>query len=617
LIRQGDLGTNPAKDARTKTRMMISNKAQTGWNERWSRRELLGRLLVLPGLASGIKSAGSPAQSLPQGSPFSALEPAVTGIDFRHCNGGAGAKEMIESMGSGCALLDFDNDGLLDVYLVNGAALPSLRKEPSTYSNRLYRNLGNFRFVDVTSSAGVQGKGYGMGVTVGDYDNDGYPDLYLTNFGSNQLLRNRGNGTFEDVTERAGVAAGGWSTSATFFDYNRDGLLDLFVTRYVEYELGKGPYCGLPELGRRSYCLPDAFAPTSNILFRNNGDGTFSDVSREAGIASDKGKGLGVVAGDLDGDGWMDVFVANDRTRNFFFHNKGDGTFEEVGVEAGLAYSNDGVARAGMGVDIGDFDQDGRPDVVVGNFESEGVALFQNQGSLLFYDRGGERGLLEPSFPYVSFGLKFLDYDNDGKLDLLVANGHVLDDISYYRHGMTYAQPKLLFHNEGGRFSLASNAPADVFSRAAASRGLAIGDLDNDGNVDVIVNNNNGRPDVLRNVRGNGQNSILLKPVGSKSNRDGMGTLIELRCGGETRKLQAIGGGSYLSSHDPRLHIGMGSYREIDELKLRWPGGGLQRLTKLAAGNLYVVSEERGIDPRLTTPLRSRSEIRSQSGKGR
>jgi enediyne biosynthesis protein E4 len=573
----------------------------------WSRREFLQTALALCGSGPALRGLSGALSNAPDAA-FVLLDPTVTGIQFKHRNGAAGGKEMIETMGSGCALLDYDNDGLLDLYFVNGAALPSLRKEDPSYFNRLYRNLGGFRFADVTLAAGVQGNGYGMGVAVGDYDNDGYPDLYLTNYGSNQLLRNRGNGTFEDATVRAGVAAGGWSTSATFLDYNRDGLLDIFVTRYVEYDLGKGPYCGRPEIGRRSYCLPDAFTPSSNILYRNNGDGTFTDVSREAGISQEKGNGLGVIAADLDGDGWTDVIVANDRTRNLFFRNKGNGTFEEIGVQAGLGLSNDGVARAGMGIDVADFDQDGRMDVVISNFESEGVALFHNQGSLDFYDQSGQRGLLERSFPYVGFGIKFLDYDNDGKPDLFVANGHVLDDISYYRHGMTYPQPKLLFRNEGERFSLVTGTPATGISVPEVSRGVAVGDLDNDGNLDVIVSNNNGPPDVFRNQIGRKQNSILLKLAGPARNRDGIGTLIEAHCGDQMIRLEARCGGSYLSSHDPRVHIGVGDARQLDELKLKWPSGTSQRLTNVAGGYLYVISEEKGIGPQTMKRLANTSK---------
>jgi hypothetical protein len=323
-------------------------------------------------------------------------------------------------------------------------------------------------------------------------------------------------------------------------------------------------------------------------------------VSCEAGISQEKGNGLGVIAADLDGDGWTDVIVANDRTRNLFFHNQANGTFEEIGVQAGLGLSNDGVARAGMGIDVADFDQDGRMDVVMSNFESEGVALLHNQGSLDFYDQAGQRGLLESTFPYVGFGIKFLDYDNDGKPDLFVANGHVLDDISYYRHAMTFLQPKLLFRNEGGRFSLVTDAPANGISRPAVSRGLAVGDLDNGGDIDVVVSNNNGLPEVFKNQVGHKQNSVLLKLVGRPSNRDGIGTLLEARCGDRVMKREATCGGSYLSSQDPRVHIGMGDARRIDELKLQWPAGTHQRLGNLTAGHIYVISEEKGIDSQFT-----------------
>lgn len=526
---------------------------------------------------------------------FSQMLPEETGVLFRHENGAAGEKEMIETMGSGCALLDYDKDGRLDIYLVNGARLPSFSKQAPQYFNRLYRNEGNFRFSDVTSTAGVAGNGYGMGVTAADYDNDGFTDLYVTNFGSNQLLRNGGNATFVDVTAKAGVGAGGWSTSAAFFDYDRDGYLDLYVCRYLEYQLEKQRYCGQPELGWRSYCLPDLFPAASDRLFRNNGDGSFTDVSLEAGMARVKGKGLGVTVSDFDRDGWIDIFVANDRTRNFLFRNKGDRTFEEVGLQAGVALSTDGVARAGMGTDFGDFDQDGWPDVVVTNFETEGLALFRNQGSRFFRDESGERGLMEASFPYVGFGVRFMDYDNDGWLDLFVVNGHILDDIERYKPHMTYPQPKLLLRNDGQRFSPVRGASTSALAKLSVGRGAAFGDLDNDGAVDVVISNNNGSCELLRNEVGSPENSLLLKLVGTKSNRDGFGGRVELRFGKAVRVVEAKGAASYLSSNDPRLHVGLGAATRVDEVKVHWPSGKLQTLTALRAGFLYEISEDKGV----------------------
>lgn len=550
-------------------------------------RPLLGLLLILEGTGDSKTFAALKMSE----SPYASVTGERIGITFRHHNGSTGEKEMIETMGSGCALLDYDNDGKLDIYFISGASLPSLRKENPRYFNRLYRNLGDFIFADVTVAANVQGHGYGMGVAAADYDNDGFIDLYLTNFGRNQLFHNRGDGTFVDVTDKAGVGAAGWSTSAAFFDYDRDGYLDLFVCRYVEYELGKQTPCGDPRRGLRSYCLPDKFQATSCILFRNSRDGTFSDVSQAKGIGQIKGKGLGVVMVDVNQDGWMDIFVANDRTRNFLFLNNRGLHFAEVGTVSGVGYSVNGAARAGMGVDSGDFDQDGLPDILVTNFEAEGIALFRNEGSNFFQDESGKRGLLEASFPYVGFGAKFIDYENDGQLDIFAVNGHVLDDISSYQDHLTYPQPKLLFQNIGGYFSLVNESDGGALATKSVGRGAAFGDMDNDGDMDVVINNNGSPPEFLRNNLDNGNRSMLLKLRGTKSNRDGIGTRVEVRHGNKVQMLEAKGGASYLSHNDLRVHVGLGKANLIDELVLYWPSGKVQRIRKLVAGHLYSISE--------------------------
>ena len=538
---------------------------------------------------------GSPATRPPAlpGAPFVDVV-AGSGISFREHNGAKGGKELIETFTSGCGLLDYDNDGLPDIYFVNGAAIPSLRKEAPEYNNRLYRNVGNFKFVDVTEAAHAEGRGYGMGVAVGDYDNDGFPDLYVTNFGQNQLLHNRGDGTFEDATEKAGVGGGGWSTSAAFFDYDRDGYLDLFVARYVEYELGKHPPCG-QERGLVSYCLPDLFQPMTALLFHNNHDGTFTDVSHAAGIDRVKGRGLGVTVGDYDGDGWPDIFVANDRGRNFLFHNKGNGTFEEVGLPAGIAYSMDGMARAGMGTDFGDYDQDGWLDILVNNFQAEGTALFHNANGQFFTDVGGQVGLHDSSYPYVVFGGKFVDYDNDGLLDIFAVSGHTQDDVSAYQPYITYPEPKLLFRNVGGSFARVDDGAKGALAQLRVSRGAAFGDLDNEGTVDVVVNNTNDFPQIMRNMAGRDNKSLLIKLVGSKSNRDGIGTRLEAHFGNHVQLFEAKSAASYLSANDLRVHVGLGTSPQIDELVLRWASGKVQNVHNLPAGYLHVISEDRGV----------------------
>lgn len=538
-------------------------------------------------------------------SPFSDVC-VSSGITFCQHNGATGTHELIETFASGCGILDYDNDGLYDIYMVNGAAIPSLSKDGPQYANRLYRNVGDFKFVDVTEAAHAEGRGYGMGVAVGDFDNDGFSDLYITSFGQNQLLHNRGDGTFEDVTEKAGVAGGGWSTSAAFFDYDKDGFLDLYVARYVVYVLGNHPACGYKP-GVTSYCRPDLFEPMTDLLFHNNGDGTFTDVSHASGIDRVKGRGLGVTVGDYDGDGWPDIFVANDRDRNFLFHNKRDGTFEEIGMPAGVAYSMDGKARSGMGTDFGDYDQDGWLDIMVNNFEAEGIALFRNSKGQFFTDVSGEVGLRDPSYPYVGFGGGFLDYDNDGLLDVFAACGHTQDDISNYRPDISYPEPKLLFRNLGGRFARVDDGPRGTLSRLKVSRGAAFGDLDNDGCVDVVVNNTNDHPEILKNEAGIRQNSLLIRLVGATSNRDGIGTRLEVQYGTHFQILEAKSAASYMSANDLRVHVGLGDSPEVTKLVLRWPSGTVQTFHNLLAGYLHVISESQGVMS--STRLRGRVAV--------
>ena len=573
-------------------------------------RPCLAVLLLVPAGIVCLFSSRLTRQSDVASVPFVDVR-ANSGITFQEHNGAMGGKQLIETFTSGVGLLDYDQDGLLDIYLVNGAAIPSLRKEGAEYGNRLYRNMGNFKFVDVTQAAHAEGRGYGMGVATGDYDNDGFPDLYITGFGQNQLLHNRGNGTFEDVTEKAGVGGGGWSTSAAFFDYDRDGYLDLFVARYVTYDLDKHPACGDQNRGLLSYCLPDLFQPMTALLFHNNHDGTFTNVSHASGIDRVRGRGLGVAIGDYDGDGWPDIFVANDRGRNFLFHNKGDGTFEEVGLPSGVAYTMDGVARAGMGADFGDYDQDGWLDILVNNFETEGTALFHSSKGQFFTDVGGEAGLRDESYPYVVFGGKFVDYDNDGFLDIFAVSGHTQDDITAYKPDITYSEPKLLFRNVNGHFSRISDGPQGALSRLKVSRGAAFGDLDNSGSVDVVVNDTNDFPEILRNMAGGQNNSLLFKLIGTKSNRDGIGTRLEVHYGNHVQLLEATGASSYLAANDLRVHVGLGTCSQVDELILRWPSGQIQRLRNLAAGYLHAVSEDQGVVS--STKLRSKSDAQRTS----
>ncbi len=516
------------------------------------------------------------------------------GLRFRHYSGASPEKYVIETMGSGAAFLDYDGDGWLDIFLVNGGAVPGY-PAPGPVRHALYRNLGNGRFRETTAEAGVGGNGhYGMGAAAADYDGDGHTDLFVTAFTRNALYRNRGDGAFEEVTERAGVAGGMWSSSAAFLDYDRDGDLDLFVARYVDFDYSRNRICGDSFRKIRGYCHPDVYDGLTNLLYRNNGDGTFADVSQASGIAGHVGKGLGVVAADLDQDGWIDLYVANDSVRNFLFRNRGDGTFEENGVRAGVAYDEGGRPQAGMGTAAGDFDGDGRLDLIVTNLDHEYNNLYRNTGSL-FVDVAYATGFGAPSLPFVGWGTEWFDMENDGDLDVLVVNGHVVDNVALLRPGSRYPQPKLLFENLGGRMREVSAKHGSALSAPRVSRGAAFGDYDNDGDVDVLVLNLGGAPQLLRNDGGNRGGWISLALEGVKSPRDAIGTRVQATVAGRTLTRYLAGGGSYLSSSDHRIHIGLGTAERADRIEIAWPSGVVDVLENVASGRFYRVREGKGI----------------------
>ncbi|HEX8723329.1 MAG TPA: CRTAC1 family protein [Pyrinomonadaceae bacterium] len=539
---------------------------------------------------------GAPRAARP---PARAQQPAVTfaevpakssGIGWVHNNAHSEDRQLPETVGAGCAFLDYDGDGWLDIYLVNSG--PSDFFAPKTpLKNALYRNNRDGTFTDVTERAGVAGGTFGMGVAAGDYDGDGRQDIYVTSYGRNILYRNRGDGTFADVTERAGVAAPGWSTCAVWFDYDADGRLDLFVSSFVFYDKAQNPLC-VDEQKRRYYCVPRLFKPQPSRLFRNQGDGTFRDVSKESGIAGSPGKSFGAVATDVNNDGLTDLFVANDTMPNFLFVNRGAGKFEEEGLAAGVAYSEAGKPRSGMGVDSADYDGDGWQDLFVANIDQEFFSLYHNQKDLTFTDEPGEIG---PATQLLSgWGLRFFDYDDDGDADLLLANGHPDDLIEMRLARVKYREPLLMFENTGRGFRNVSARSGAVFARDFSGRGLAVGDYDNDGDLDALVSNNGEPPALLRNDGGNRNNWLGLQLVATKSNAAAVGAVITWQAGGVRRSRLKTGGGSYLSSHDPREILGLGDAARADWVEIRWPGGKVDRLVNVAAGAYVRVVEGEG-----------------------
>jgi hypothetical protein len=521
-------------------------------------------------------------------------------VDFKHENSPTSNKYLIETMGGGVALLDYDSDGRLDIFFTNGAKLddpmPAAKqpdKSDRRYWNRLYRQAPDGTFADVTERAGLTGmpqNRYAMGVAAGDYDNDGHVDLYVTGYGGNTLYRNRGDGTFADVSGTAGVAASGWSASAGFFDYDNDGKLDLFVTRYLDWMFQKNRACGENKPGLRAYCHPDNFNGVANMLYRNNGDGTFADVSAKAGIADANGKGLGVAFADYDRDGFVDVYVANDSVQSFLYHNNGNGTFTEVGLLAGVGFNEEGKTFAGMGVDFADYDNDGHPDIIVTDLSNERYMLFRHNGDGSFRDVTNLSGVGGATLAYSGWGTRFFDYDHDGWKDIFVAQGHVMDTIEKTAPNLRYLQPPLLLRNESGRF--VKVAPGQIFRTEWAGRGAAFGDLDNDGDTDIVVANVGQKAFVLRNDGGNGHNWIAIRTVGRTSNRDGIGCRVKLVTrSGATQFFEVNTAGSYLSASDKRLLVGMGTDAAASSVEIRWPSGAVQKFENVKSRQTLVATE--------------------------
>ncbi|MBI1925091.1 CRTAC1 family protein [Candidatus Poribacteria bacterium] len=529
---------------------------------------------------------------------------AEMGLDFRHVNGFSPERRLIETMGSGGALFDYDNDGDLDLYLVQGNYLPQGALQNI---NRLYRNDGD-HFTDVTAEAGVGDSGYGMGAVAADYDGDGDLDLYVTNFGQNVLYRNNGDGTFTDVTEGAGVGCPLLSTSAAYGDYDRDGDLDLYVCNYVEYSLETDVPCHFRDM--RIYCGPNEYHGIADTLYRNNGDGTFTDVTKESGVYEPTTRGLGVVFTDVNDDGWLDIYVANDMTPNTLFINQGDGRFREEGTLRGAAYNGDGIANGSMGVDAGDYDNDGDSDFWVTNFSLEANCLMQNDGNGYFYDTTFDVGLAVPSFYMLGFGTRFLDFDNDGWLDLFVGNGHIWDNVERIDPNLRYAEPVQLFRNRDGTFMDITDE-AGLGEKSYVVRGMLFGDIDNDGDVDVVLCQSNRPAVILRNEvgtpfqplprplsyeeRGEGREGgkawLLVKLVGREGNLDAIGARVRLTANGMTQTREVICGASYLAGNDLRLLFGLGDAKAVERLEIRWPDGALQTLENLPTRQLLTVRQ--------------------------
>lgn len=560
-----------------------------------SLRAILPRIRLGP--AVSLLAVAGLAQDPPSDLPVFTDMTADSGVDFVNASSGTSQKYLLESMVGGVATIDYNVDGRLDLYFVNGAALQDPMpagaapdKSDPLYWNRLYRNDGDWRFTDVTEEAGVRGLGFGQGVAAGDYDNDGLPDLFLASFGRNVLYRNLGDGTFGEVTELAGVVGGGWSAAAGFLDFDRDGHLDLVVSRYVHWSFADNPWCGERKPDHRSYCHPKHFAPISHLLYRNTGDGRFEDVSESTGFGEAPGKGLGVAFNDYDGDGWPDIVVANDSFPQQLFRNLEGQGFEEVALLSGLAYDENGRTFAGMGVDFTDYDNDGRPDVFINALAHQRYALFRNEGDLFEYV-SGPTGVSGITSLHSGWGTKLFDYDNDGHRDIFVAQGHVMDNIELTQPDVKYLEPPVLMRNTGEAFTDVSESSGEPFRSPRAARGAAVADLDNDGFLDIVVNCRDQPPLLLRN-QGNANNWLVVDLVGVSSNRDGIGARVRVVTDSGVEQTGLVSAaGSYLSSGERRLHFGLGASESVQELEVTWPSGTVEDVGTVQAGQVVTIRE--------------------------
>ena len=594
----------------------LRSKATTRFLRRggWHVLAALCVFTILPDLPSLTAFAQSPAERDPsrQARPVARKAPAAVSAAAKHAiefenviqpskikfalkNSVSPQRYTFETMVGGVALFDYNNDGLLDIFFTNGAEIPSLEKSNSSYSNRLFRNNGDGTFTDVTEKAGLQGLGYSMGVAAGDYDNDGFVDLYVTGVNHNQLFHNNGDGTFTDVTSKAGVAGvipkygKAWSQTAGWFDYNNDGLLDLFVVNYLNYDIRTATHC--VQVGFPAYCSPIDFLGTPNILYRNNGDGTFTDVSEQSHISQYVGKGMGLSFADYDNDGFVDIFVSNDTFENYLLHNNGDGTFTDVGILAGVAYNSFGNVVAGMGTDFRDLDNDGKPDIFQTAMFGEGFPLYKNLGEGQFQDVTGSTRLTTLTSRLTAWGTGVFDFDNDGNKDLFTANADILDNAMEVAH-RPFALPNGLFRNRGNfTFDDVSQEAGPSFSVPAPHRGAAFGDLNNDGKIDIVVTVLNGPPEIMLNRTNNQNHWIILKLIGVKSNRDGLGTKVKITTALGSQYNQATTTVGYNSSSDKRVHFGLGSATRIDSIELVWPSGIKQVLKDVKADQVLTVTE--------------------------
>ena len=543
------------------------------------------RFAVVVGLAffSGLTGRGE------QAFLFTDVSPG-TGIDFRHSDGHGGQRFLMEAVSCGLATFDFDGDGLVDIYFINGAPLRGTQVDQPP-RNALYRNLGNFRFVDVTDAAGVGDIGFGLGVTVADYDNDGFPDIYVNNYGENVFYRNQGDGTFAEVTGPTGTANGEKvGAGVAFLDINGNGLLDLYCANYIQFSYAD--YRPTNMLGHVVYPGPLVYPAEPDNLFRNNGDGTFTDVSEEAGVSVNPQWGMGVICGDFDGDGHTDIFVCNDSTRNFLFVNDGQGKFREMGLLSGLAFDGTGSPQGSMGVDVADYNGNGRLDLFMTTYQRERTTLYENLGGLLFQDVTARTGAGVHSFRRVNWGVGFGDFDNDGHVDLFVANGHIHDNVDKFDSSTSYGMPNQLLRNDGsGRFRDVTDGSGAIGVDAFSSRGAVLEDFDNDGRLDVVVLNSRRAPQVFRNEQVTGHHWIQLRLVGIDSNRDAVGARVRLTAGGRTQTKEIHSGRGYQSHFGSRLHFGLGDQSRIDEVEIRWVGGRIQRLGGMAADQILTVVE--------------------------